>query len=199
MAKFAALLPAAAGTAAGTLGAGTAAATASSIAGGLGASLAPVAGTIGSTVATAGTASLAAPIAGGIGLSSLLSSASDVAGLIGGVQGFAQSGVQADIARQQAANQANINAINEAAQRRRNKQLLSAQAAQLGKSGVQLTGTAGTFLQRSAFEQELDALSVKYTGQQSEASILSEIPGIESAGRRSLFTGLQSGATLLTS
>lgn len=74
---------------------------------------------------------------------------------------------QARVARQQAG-------ADEEAQRRQARQVLGSQRAAIGQSGIGFGGTAGMLMDDSAMQAELDALNIRYGGEQQATSLLNQ-------------------------
>lgn len=74
---------------------------------------------------------------------------------------------QARVARQQAG-------AEEEAQRREARQLLATQRAAIGQAGIGTGGTPGLLMEDSEMQAELDALNIRYGGEQQASSLLSQ-------------------------
>lgn len=74
---------------------------------------------------------------------------------------------QARVARQQAG-------AEEEAQRRQNRQLLATQRAAIGQAGIGFGGTPGLLHEDTAMQAELDALNIRYGGEQQASSLLNQ-------------------------
>lgn len=74
---------------------------------------------------------------------------------------------QAAVARQQAG-------ADEEAQRRQNRQFLGTQRAAMGQSGVGFGGTPGMLYDDNAMLAELDALNIRYGGEQQASNLLTQ-------------------------
>lgn len=74
---------------------------------------------------------------------------------------------QAQTARQQAG-------AEEEAQRRQNRQFLGTQRAAMGQSGVGFGGTPGMLYDDNAMLAELDALNIRYGGEQQAANLINQ-------------------------
>lgn len=87
---------------------------------------------------------------------------------------------QARVARQQAG-------ADEEAQRRQNRQLLATQRAAIGQAGIGFGGTPGLLQEDTAMQAELDALNIRYGGEQQARSLLNQAgeAGISSSILRS--------------
>ena len=74
---------------------------------------------------------------------------------------------QSQVARQQAG-------AEEEAQRRQNRQFLGTQRAAMGQSGVGFGGTPGMLYDDNAMLAELDALNIRYGGEQQAANLINQ-------------------------
>lgn len=74
---------------------------------------------------------------------------------------------QARVARQQAG-------AEEEAQRRQSRQFLGTQRAAMGQSGVGFGGTPGMLYEDNAMQAELDALNIRYGGEQQAANLINQ-------------------------
>lgn len=74
---------------------------------------------------------------------------------------------QARTARQQAG-------AEEEASRRESRRLLGQQRAAIGQSGIGYGGTAGLLMEDSAVQAELDALNIRYGGEQQARNLLNQ-------------------------
>lgn len=83
---------------------------------------------------------------------------------------------QARTARQQAG-------ADEEAQRRQNRQLLATQRAAIGQSGVGFGGTPGLLMEDTAMQSELDALNIRYGGEQQASNLLNQATDAGTASR----------------
>lgn len=107
---------------------------------------------------------------------------------------------QARVARQQAG-------ADEEAQRRENRQLLATQRAAIGQSGIGFGGTPGLLHEDTAMQAELDALNIRYGGEQQAANLLNQAneAGISSRllkgnAKQAMRSGyLNAGTSLLSS
>lgn len=107
---------------------------------------------------------------------------------------------QARVARQQAG-------ADEEAQRREARQLLATQRAAIGQAGIGTGGTPGLLMEDSEMQAELDALNIRYGGEQQAANLLNQanesgisskiLRGNASQAARSGY--LKAGAGLLSS
>lgn len=114
-------------------------------------------------------------------------------------QGFAQKNqadANADYYKQVAANQAKARDVARYQEQKQNLAYRSNQLAQIGKSGVQLTGTPLGLVKRTAEEQEMDILIADYNAEIEQADTLQRAAMQEQAGDQALLGSITSAATM---
>jgi hypothetical protein len=116
-----------------------------------------------------------------------------------GIQQQHQAQQQADVAEQQAQQAQIAGAAAEQTTRDRARQVMAAQRAALGATGVTSEGTPLLTLLDTASQAELDALRARYTGQARSFGDLQQAAFLrQRAGQYTTAGAISAGSTLLT-
>ena len=120
-----------------------------------------------------------------------------ISGVASIAQGFQQkraADAQASYYRQVAEQQRGQRDIARFQEKKRNLAYRSQQLAQIGKAGLDLTGTPLGLVQRTAEEQELDLLINDYNAELGVSDTLAQATFKEAEGQQALLGGFSQGA-----
>lgn len=158
-------------------------------------------GAAASGTAAAGTAAAATTgllgVGGSFSLGATLSTLGAVATGLSAVSSLGAASAQEDMARQQQQQLSAQGDLRRYQQIKANKQIRSRQLAQIGKSGIQLTGSPLQLVQNTAAEQEIDILVDKYNTQLGISDIGQESNLAASRGRSGATQSLIKVPTIL--
>jgi hypothetical protein len=101
---------------------------------------------------------------------------------------------QSKALKQNAALQQQSATFEEANQRKQNDRFRAEQRVGYAASGVELTGSPTDFLARTAADQEMDALAIRYGGKVSSNASLYNASSVKSEGRTRAYGGLLQSA-----
>jgi len=118
-----------------------------------------------------------------------------VSTVISGFQQKRQADANADYYRQVAENQVKAREVASWQERRRNQTMRSQQLANIGASGIELTGAPLGYVKRTAEEQELDILMADYNAEVGASDTLMRASIQEEEGNQALLGSITSAAS----
>jgi len=122
-----------------------------------------------------------------------------MAALFSGFSQRNEADTQASVLNQQADTVGKQTVQAENAQRRQARQFLSRQAAAIGESGTGYGGSSAKLREQSAIEAELEALNIRYSGQQRAQGLRTEAGFAKDRGGAALLgSGLAAGSAILS-